>query len=417
MTDIISCCFYVFQAVIQIIMLNRYASEKTKLIPAILFSAVYFAAAASPLPLLLGILITTADLVFYCRIILYGNWRTAILNGVLSAEMIWLSIGVVNSLTVTVTSGSNVMGRAIMGIAVMIIGYILQLALYCVLFSAAQKVIHRESADTHSVFVVLFPLGLVFVIEIYIVKAVYTSAGTDTDGGSDLKIMLLQILGAASVFCVLSAYRRLADSLRMEQRIMIYNGERDHQIQYAREIKEQYQAARSMRHDLKNHILIISELLMKKQYRKASEYIEKLDERIRESESSYNTGSLITDIILNNKLAEISDKDVEISVKVGGIPAEIDETDLCTIFANAVDNAVQALAKCRCDKKIFLITAEKRGSLFFIRFENSFDGKPFKSGTGLENIRSAAERYSGMTQVNASGNVFELKVMMCFSQH
>lgn len=103
--------------------------------------------------------------------------------------------------------------------------------------------------------------------------------------------------------------------------------------------------------------------------------------------------------------------------KWGDIPDAIDETDLCIIFANAIDNAIHALSQISDKNKFLSIATESRGNLFFFKFENYFDGKPFKKGIGLENIGIAAEKYNGTVQITTEKNVFVLKVIMCFSQH
>lgn len=410
------CAFYVFQALVQMSVLNKSLSRKPKILPALAFFIVYFAAAVAPIPLPLGLLFTIVGSVLYCRFALCVSRSAAALNGILSAEIMWLSIGITDSLTALAVGVIIAGGTRLNGTAVMIAGNILQFVLYCFIFSAVQKVINNERAGQRSIPIVLFPLILIFIVEIYVVTVVYNYADTDINSVRDLNLLLFQLLGTASIFCVLYAYKKCADNFRMEQRIMIFERERNYQSRYADEAKAHYNAARSLRHDFKNHILIINGLLSKKQYDQASEYIEKLGGLACGSEFLYNTGSLILDIILNNKLADISD-DVEIRVKVGDIPDTIDETDICTIFTNAVDNAVHALSRSHGNDKFLSVTTEKRGGLFFIKFENSFDGKPFKSGTGLENIRTAAEKYNGTIQIEAEENIFTLKVIMCFSRH
>lgn len=168
-----------------------------------------------------------------------------------------------------------------------------------------------------------------------------------------------------------------------------------------------------MRHDFKNHILIVGELLRKEQYSKAADYISELNNSCEHTELKFHTGCPILDIIFTDKLSAISDK---VTINCTAVPG-IEATDICVIFANAVDNAVCAVSKLPDDERFINITTKSRGELLFIELENSFDGKPFEIGTGIENIISAAEKYGGTAQISAHCNTFSLKIILCNSQH
>lgn len=95
---------------------------------------------------------------------------------------------------------------------------------------------------------------------------------------------------------------------------------------------------------------------------------------------------------------------------------EIDETDICTIFANALDNAVCAISKLS-DKRFISVRTKKRGSVLLIEIENSFDGKPFVPDIGIGNIIRTAEKYNGTAKIITQGNIFSLKIILCNSHH
>lgn len=411
--DIVSYFFCAAQAAIQLFWLRRMLSRKPDILLVLLFSAVNFASITLPIPFFIGLTGSVASVVLCCRFALCGNWSEAFLYGVLSSEIIWLSYGIFDSLLSLAGGLTNAFKTPFAGMALLVIGNVLSFAAYCLILSAAHKIIKNERADLRNIMIILVPLLLVFVVEVYIVRVLYSAAETRSGIERDIELLLIQGLGIASVFCVLSAYEKCADNFRMGEKIRLYDRERRYSKQYANEVKAYYDAARSLRHDFKNHILIIGELLQKERYQNAADYVLKLNELSESTEIKFHTGCPILDIILTDKLSGLADK---VTIKCEAVP-EIDETDICVIFANAVDNAVCAVSKLPDNERFIRITTKSRGELLFIELENSFDGEPFEFGTGIENIISAAEKYGGTARISSDGNTFSLKLILCNSRH
>ena len=411
--DILSYFFSAVQAAVQLFWMSKLLSRKFNIFPVMLFSIMNFAAVSLPIPFFIGLTGTILSVILCCRFALRENWCGAFLYGILSSEIMWLCYGIFDSLLSLIDGLIDFFNTPLAGMIFLISGNLLSLAVYCIMFFAAHKIIKNEQTQLQNIMIILVPLLLVFVVEMYIVRVLYNAADTRSAIDGDIELLLVQGLGIASVFCVLFAYKKCTDNFKMSQKIRLYDRERQYSEQYANEIKSYYDTARSMRHDFKNHILIIGELLHNKQYSKAVGYISELNCIYNNSEIKFHTGCPILDIIFTDKLSALADK---VTIKCGAVP-EINETDICVIFANAVDNAVLAVSKLPDDERCIKITTKRRGDLLFIEFENSFDGKPFKIGTGIENMISAAEKYGGTAQISAQGNTFSLKMILCNSQH
>lgn len=411
--DIISCFFCAAQAAIQLFWLCKLLSRRFNTLLVLLFTVMNFAAISLPIPFFIGLIFSLSSVIFCCRFALHGGWCEALLYGVLSAEIMWLCYGVFDSLLSLIDGLINAFNTPFAGILFLVLGNLLSLAAYCIISFAAHRIIKKERAEFQNIMIILLPLLLVFVVEVYIIKVLYNEADTGSAIGGDIELLIVQALGTASIFCILFAYKKCADNFRMSEKIRLYDRERRYSRQYANEVKSYYDTAKSLRHDFKNHILIIGELLRKEQYPKAVSYISELNKTCENTELKFHTGCPIIDIIFTDKLSSLADK---VIIKCAAVP-EIDETDICVIFANAVDNAVCAVSKLPDDERFIKITTKGRGELLFIELENSFDGKPFEIGTGIENIRSAAEKYGGTARVSTNGNTFSLNMILRNSQH
>jgi len=410
--DILSLLFEAVQAIVQTLMLRRTILRRVNICFVIIFTVINFIAIAIHLPMYIGLSLSIASALLLVRLGLGGNWGEALLYGVLSSEIMWLSFGAFDSLISIFAAVTHMPATRVGGMVFLAVGNILSLIAYWIISDAAFRIIRNERAEWQSIMMILTPLALIFIMEIYIVKVIYGTADISSPINKDIELLLVQSLGAASVFCVLFSYKKCADNFRMREKITMYDRERHYSEQYANDIKTYYNTAKSMRHDFKNHILIIGELLQKEKYRDAASYISKFNKSFESSEIKFHTGCFILDIIFSEKLSKIADK---VTIHCDAVP-QIDETDICTIFANAVDNAVSAVSKLSDDEKYIVISTKKRGEMLFIEIENSYDGKPFEKGTGIENMISAAEKYGGTAKIIADGKRFVLKMILCNSQ-
>lgn len=411
--DKLSYFFGAAQAVVQLFWLRKIFSRRSNVFLMTLLAVINAAAIIVPIPFFIGLIISISSVILCCRFALCGSWSESLLYGVLSVEIMWLGYGIFDSL-LSVTGGvMNTFDAPFVGIVFLCAGNILSLASYCVILSAAHKIIKKERVQLQNMMIILVPLLLIFIVEAYIVRVLYNAVDTRSAIGGDIELLIVQAMGTASVFCILYAYKRCVENFRMSEKIRLYDRERRYNEQYSNEIKEYYDSAKSLRHDFKNHILIIGEFLRKEQYSQAVSYISELNNTCENTELKFHTGCPILDIIFTDKLSALTDK---VTIKCAAIPG-IDETDICVIFANAVDNAICAVSKLPDNEKSITITTKSRGELLFIEFENSFDGKPFEIGTGIENIISAAKKYGGTARVSTNGNTFSLKMILCNSQH
>jgi len=59
-----------------------------------------------------------------------------------------------------------------------------------------------------------------------------------------------------------------------------------------------------------------------------------------------------------------------------------------------------------------------QGDFLMMETRNSFRGKgAFKKGTGLSNVKKAAEKYDGAMSIETQENVFILYVLLAIPQH
>lgn len=179
------------------------------------------------------------------------------------------------------------------------------------------------------------------------------------------------------------------------------------QLEHFKTYQETQKETIRVRHDMKNHIVCLYNLILEGKYEETSKYIQDLNTQIQHIDRELHTGNDIVDAIVNEKLANAKKDQIFISIegKLGDLT--VDAIDLCTIFSNAIDNAVEALKDSCVPEKEIQIQFKQQNAMQFIMFRNPV--KPGKStltfsttkkdcinhGFGLSNIRMAVEKYNG----------------------
>lgn len=201
------------------------------------------------------------------------------------------------------------------------------------------------------------------------------------------------------------------------------------------EIERVYSGIRGMRHDMKNTISVIMQLAAGKE-EGLQAYLEELSRTMDRLEFRFKTGNTVVDTLLNMKYHEITKAVPDLQMDVEGLqfPEKlfIQSYDIGIILGNALDNAMEACRKLKAEEpgaEAFIrISSFQKRELFFLKVENSFDGRLLRRrqnefpvtdkadrenhGIGLANIKNTAEKYQGTMDFRVNGRVFTLSVMM-----
>lgn len=174
-------------------------------------------------------------------------------------------------------------------------------------------------------------------------------------------------------------------------------------------IKRVTSSLKSIKHDMSNHLSVLGELSRNDKIDELQNYIYSMSLKTEVSDKILNSDNFIFDSIINFKLMELKDEDVEISLNVV-VPSNIEilAYDLTVILGNLLDNAIRALKTPHENKKLQIQARCSKGSLL-IYVDNTFSediirqhGKIITSkddkenhGLGLKNIEKSLENYNG----------------------
>lgn len=263
---------------------------------------------------------------------------------------------------------------------------------------------------------ILLLSGLFFcAAELYIMQSSYTLANLDLyEPGKHVMLLLLQVLGLCALSCNLYAYGRACSELKAKAKLASLSQAAQAQKTYIAEAQMRYGKTQAFRHDIKNHLSVLGNLLNTGQAGEAKDYLEKLEHKAAELSFPYQTGNPIVDVLLGEKMELAGLKGIETEVSVI-LPKAcgIDDFDLCVIFANALDNALAACLAAGDIRKMISVRGERQGDYYMLEFDNTCAaGTAVAAGTGLSNVRAVAEKYHGAMMAESESRRFRLNVLL-----
>lgn len=266
---------------------------------------------------------------------------------------------------------------------------------------------------------VLFPGLFFFAAELYILQTSYSvlpSSISLGEAGKHGALLVMQILGMAALFCTLYAHQHICRSFQTQAALQSLAQAAQAQKTYITEAQMRYEQTKAFRHDIANHLSVLDGLLNSEKLDESKAYLQKLKTTSTSLSFPYQTGNPVVDILLSEKLGLAKEIIAEVSLLLPR-PCGIDDFDLCVIFANALDNAINACRSVEGVKSI-RISGERQGDFYMLAFENTCSDEPLPpAGTGLSNIKAVAEKYHGAILTEKADRHFSLNVLLNISLH
>ena len=175
-------------------------------------------------------------------------------------------------------------------------------------------------------------------------------------------------------------------------------------------LRKAYDENRMMYHDFKNHLLVINQLLQEKRTKEVLEYINTCIHWTLTINQRVETGCKIIDIIVNCKIADAIDKDIDFKYEIDYIGEIcIKDNDMCALLANLLDNAIEACEKIEKEERRIYLRIKKKNEMLLIWIENSKEDRKLAKrdffrtckenkelhGLGMKSIDNVIKKYDG----------------------
>jgi len=189
------------------------------------------------------------------------------------------------------------------------------------------------------------------------------------------------------------------------------------------------EALRDIHHSIKNHLSAIRYLINDQGDEKALEYIDELIGVRALPPRRVNTGCDFLDALLEEKLDRIEQNHIRTDFRADLRPlSDIPPIDLCLIFGNLLDNAIEACERIPQEERFLSLCTTQSAGYMIVAFENSYDGKhavfshlPMTTkadreshGLGLKQVKKTLHKHGGILTLKADQEKKRFSVFASF---
>lgn len=299
---------------------------------------------------------------------------------------------------------------------------ITRIVIYLIIFAVTALIVRKNGrADLTEAFDKFPPVASVmiyaaFLAAYYSVTVSFNAEYTKETANSLTMFSSLLIVGCIAYLVIkylTASQKKRATEKQLELELNHYSN-----------MVEKNRDMRVFRHDFKNNLISVRALIGDGQYNEAEKYIDELYGRLDATKNAFSTGNHLADAILAEKNSAAVSQKTEIDFD-GIIPSDgIDNIDLCTILANALDNALEASKS--IENAIINVRAAVNSAVFMLTVSNptlqpveiknnrvkTTKADSVNHGLGIGSIKNAAKKYNGEINLKYEDGHFTVEVMM-----
>ncbi len=329
---------------------------------------------------------------------------------------LWIGIAMVSSLDYLAFILNYAMRLGVIG------QLITRIVIYLIIFAVTALIVRKNGrADLTEAFDKFPPVASLmiyaaFLAAYYSVTVSFNAEYTKETANSLTMFSSLLIVGCIAYLVIkylTASQKKRATEKQLELELNHYSN-----------MVEKNRDMRVFRHDFKNNLISVRALIGGGQYNEAEKYIDELYGRLDATKNAFSTGNHLADAILAEKNSAAVSQKTEIDFD-GIIPSDgIDNIDLCTILANALDNALEASKS--IENAIINVRAAVNSAVFMLTVSNptlqpveiknnrvkTTKADSVNHGLGIGSIKNAAKKYNGEVNLKYEDGHFTVEVMM-----
>ena len=270
---------------------------------------------------------------------------------------------------------------------------------------------------TKSIYILFFNA---VVISISVILGYTTLSLNLWDSGSTILPVIFATIFVLIIICI-SLYNKFL-SIIEENTNYRFKLELDKMEQeYSAKLDDKLNQLHSLRHDMKNHLIVIDGYASQHNDRKIHEYIHNISEDLSLT-NIVDSGSHIVSALIAEKEDKAKSQNIRCEINISTPGINIDDFSITTIIGNLFDTAIKAASECEHGWIRFSLT--QTDSYMNIVIENSYSGniienngeftstkndKVLPHGIGIKNVRKVVSNLNGQIDFSYSSECFSVK--------
>ena len=241
-------------------------------------------------------------------------------------------------------------------------------------------------------------------------------------GGGVLLVRTIADFSGALALIAIESYSN-ATSLRVDMGVM--QNLLDRQYEQYQQFKVNNEQIQQVYHDVKHLITYIRSVSSSQKYEKA---LREMEETVSNYEVQYNTGNAVLDVVLSSKKFLCLSRRITMECFIDAREMDfIDPMHICSIFGNAIDNAIEYEQLVgEEEKRLIRINVFAENRFLVIHISNYCEQRvltssadpettkqnPSMHGYGIKGIRLAVEQYKGHMNIRQENNWFIVSILI-----
>ncbi len=239
-------------------------------------------------------------------------------------------------------------------------------------------------------------------------------------------IYYMRTLADAGGLAVFYAYQSRISELLAEQEVAAIQQVLRSQYEQYRNYQESEEMLHILQHDLKHQIDGLRE---ETDLTRRKEWLDAMEQELDSWRIPQKSGNPVLDTILAAKIRQARNLKIRMTcVADGELLSMLHVIDICTIFGNALDNAIESVVQIEEEeKRLIHVSVSAQKQFTFIQISNTCETEirhgegdtllttkadQKKHGYGLKSIRYSVEKYGGSVSVEVRQEWFELRILI-----
>lgn len=243
---------------------------------------------------------------------------------------------------------------------------------------------------------------------------------------STLVIMVLALILTLSAYVmILRFFKQTKEQLTLQNEQTLLKTQVIAAQLHLEALKESQEKTIIYRHDMRHHLNLISAYLSDNNKEAAQKYVTEVEKTIENTVVVTYCNNYTVNLLLYHYITKAKKEQIKVETQIYLMEKDtIYNMDLCIIFANAIENAVNACKGIHSAKDRFIkILCKTQNNKLFIQITNSYQGvvvfandMPVSSeenhGLGTKSIAAVVQKYNGVYSFTAENGIFKTSIIL-----
>jgi two-component system sensor histidine kinase AgrC len=193
------------------------------------------------------------------------------------------------------------------------------------------------------------------------------------------------------------------------------------------ELKESQEKTMLYRHDMRHHLNLINSYLVDNNKVAAQKYITEVEKGIESVVVEKYCSNYTVNLILYSYITKAKNEQITVETQIHLLEKNtVSDMDLCVIFANAIENAINASKLIKSvNHRTLQILCNTKSDKLLIQITNSYEGEVIfandmpvpvsteeNHGLGTKSIAAVVQKYNGLYSFTTEDGVFKTRIIL-----